>query len=186
MRKVIAVLIMIFVVVFFYNSLQKRQPESNKKKETIEIITETGKGLENQYPANPIEIIEVHNEIINMLYGKALTEEETLKAIEVQRQLYAEDFLALNPIETHMLEIARENAMNDEKEIKVIGSKVMNSYNDSPGTMRVQVVHYTNKQGQDLVREYVLEEESSPSSKEKKWKIFGWENIGVAKTQEEE
>ena len=76
-------------------------------------------------------------------------------------------------------------AMNAEKEIKVIGSKVMNSYNDPPGTMNVQVVHYTNKQDQDLVREYIIKEEGSPSSKKKKWKIFGWNNIGVAKTQEE-
>ncbi|HHX63101.1 MAG TPA: hypothetical protein GX707_20675 [Epulopiscium sp.] len=185
MRKVIAVLMMIFVVVFFYSSLQKRQPESKKKKEIIEVIADLNDQVEKKYPDNPIEIIEIHNEIINMLYGKELTEEETTQAVEVQRKLYAEEFLALNPIEKHMLEIARETVMNGEKEIKIIGSKVMNSYNDPPGTMRVQVVHYTNKQDQDLVREYIVKEENSPSSEKKKWKIFGWENIGVAKTQEE-
>ena len=76
MRKVIAVLMMVFVVVFFYNSLQKRQPESRKKKEVIEVIKDINKQLDDKYPSNPIEIAEIHNEIINMLYGKELTDEE--------------------------------------------------------------------------------------------------------------
>ncbi len=185
MRKIIAVLIMIFVVVFFYQSIQKRQPETAKKKEIAEVIQDMDDYLQDEYPNNPIEIIEIHNETVNMLYGKELSEEETVSAIELQRKIYAEDFLALNPIESHMLEIDREKAMNAEKEIKVIGSKVMNSYNDPPGTMKVQVVHYTNKQDQDLVREYILQEEKSIKSETKRWKIFGWENIGVAKSQEE-
>ncbi len=184
MRKIIAVLMMIFVVVLFYNSLQKRQPE--RKKETIDVIQDINDKLEEEYPSNPIEITEIHNDIINMLYGTKLTDEEITKAVEAQRRLYAEEFLALNPIENHMLEIERENLINDAKEIKVIGSKVMNSYNDPPGTLKVQVVHYTNKQGGDLVREYIVKEENVSSSEKKEWKIFGWENIGVAKTQEEE
>lgn len=185
MRKVIAVLMMIFVVVFFYQSIQKRQPEKSKKKEIVEVIQDMDDYLQEEYPTNPIEIIEIHNETVNMLYGKELSDEEAVSAIEVQRKVYAEEFLALNPIESHMLEVDRENAMNAEKEIKVIGSKVMNSYNDPPGTMKVQVVHYTNKQDQDLVREYIVKEEKSSTSGTKHWKIFGWENIGVAKSQEE-
>lgn len=185
MRKTIGILLMIFVVVFFYSSLQKRQPQSAKKKETIEVIADIAGVLDEEYPSNPVEIVEIHNELINMLYGKVLTEEEKISATETQRKLYAEEFLAVNPIEIHMLEIDRENAMNKAKEISVIGSKVMNSYNDPPGTVRVQVVHYTNTQDEDLVREYIIKEESSPSSEEKKWKIFGWKNTGVAKSQEE-
>lgn len=185
MRKAIAMLMMVFVVVFFYQSIQRRQPEKPKKKEIVDIIEDMDNYLDEEYPNNPIETIEIHNEIVNMLYGKELSEEETVSAIEVQRKMYAEEFLALNPIEIHMLEVDRENAMNAEKEIKVIGSKVMNSYNDPPGTMKVQVVHYTNKQDQDLVREYIVKEEKSPSSDKKRWKIFGWNNIGVAKSQEE-
>lgn len=186
MRKLIAVVIMIFVVVFFYQSIQRKQPEKPRKKEVIEIITDQGNELEKSYPDNPMDIIEVHNDMINIIYGKEATEEEVEAAIKVQRQLYAEDFLALNPVEKHVLEIARELAMNKEKEIKVIGSKVMNSYNDPPGTIRAQVVHYTNKQDTDLVREYIIKEEKSLSPKTKQWKIFGWKNIGVVKSQEEE
>ncbi len=185
MRKIIAVIIMLFVVVFFYQSIQKRQPEKPKKKEIVDIIEDMDKALDENYPANPIAIIEMHNEIINILYGKELTEDEKEKAIMVQRKLYADAFLALNPVEVHMLEIDRETAMNAVKEIKIIGSKVMNSYNDPPGTMRVQVVHYTNTQDTDLVREYIVKEQKVPSSEMKMWKIYGWENIGLAKSQEE-
>lgn len=186
MRKLIAVMIMIFVVVFFYQSIQQNQPIKPKKKEVIEVITDQSNALDQQYPDNPMEIVEIHNEMINLIYGEEPTEEEVGAAINVQRKLYAEDFLALNPAETHKLEVARERTINKEKAIKVIGSKVMNSYNDPPGTIKAQVVHYTNKQDADLLREYIVKEEKSLSPDTKQWKIFGWTNIGVVKSQEEE
>ena len=187
MRKLVAIFIMIFVVVFFYNSIQRRQPKNKMKKDTTYAIHEIKNILEEDYPSNPIEVVEINNEIVNMIYGKTLKEEELAEVVKLQRMLYAESFLALNPMDSHMLEIEREIAMNAGREIKIIASKVMNSYNDPPGTMRVQVVHYTNKQGQDLVREYIVKEEKeAPPAVERTWKIYGWENIGTIKAQEEE
>lgn len=186
MRKVFAVLMMIFVVVFFYNSIQRRQPKNKLKMETADVIKDIKEELEEDYPSNPMAIMEINNEIINMIYGKPLEEEEKIQVVGLQRMLYAWDFLELNPIEKHLLEVDREIIMNGEKEIKIIGSKIMNSHNDPPGTMRVQVVHYTNKQDQDLVREYILKEENNNQEPgdHKAWKIYGWENIGRIKTQE--
>lgn len=173
---------MIFVVVFFYSSIQRRQPQN--KKETIDLIQEIQDNLE-EYPDNPMELVEVHNQMINLLYGKELTDEEQDKAVEIQRQLYSQQFLELNPIAIHLLEVDRERAINAEKEIKVIGSKVINSYDEPPDTVMVQVVHYTNQKDQDLIREYIIKEDAQ-SEPSRQWKIFGWENVGVIKTQEEE
>ena len=185
MRKTIAILIMVFVVLTYYNSLQKRLPDSKKKKETIDVIMDIKEHLEDDYPDNPAHIVEVNNVIIDILYGKPLTDEEKSLAIDTQRLLYSSEFLEINPVEKQMLELERERIMNDENDIKVIGSKVMNSYNDPPGTMHIQVIHYTNKQDQDLVREYIVKEEVQ-DGQNKEWKIFGWKNTGRVKTQEEE
>ncbi len=185
MRKTIAILIMVFVVLTYYNSLQKRFPDSKKKKETIDVIMDIKEHLENDYPDNPIHIAEVNNEIINIIYGKPLTDEEKSLAIDTQRMLYSDEFLELNPVEKQILELERERIMNDENDIKVIGSKVMNSHNEPQGTMNIQVVHYTNKQDQDLVRDYIVKEEIQ-EDQNKEWKIFGWQNTGRVKTQEEE
>lgn len=190
MRKGIAVLMMIVVVVSFYFTLQMRQPKNkeklSKKHEVQNVINSTKESLDGGYPKNPIDVIELHNELVNVLYGKKITEEEVEEVIKLQRQLYAEDFLELNALEEQIIETNKELYINSEKEMKVIGSQVMNSYNDPPGTMKVQVVHYTNKQGLDLVREYIVEEENAESEEQKKWKIFGWENTSIDEVQEEE
>ena len=91
MRKTIAILIMVFVVLTYYNSLQKRFPDSKKKKETIDVIMDIKEHLENDYPDNPIHIAEVNNEIINIIYGKPLTDEEKSLAIDTQRMLYSDE-----------------------------------------------------------------------------------------------
>lgn len=185
MRKTIAVLMMIFVVVFFYSSIQRRQPKNQDKKEIIDLIQETQDSLQDNYPDNSIDLVEIHNKMVNFLYGKELTDEEREKAVKVQRELYSKEFLKPNPIEIHLLEVDREIAINAEKEIKVIGSKVINSYDDPPSAVVVQVVHYTNQKDQDLIREYKVKKDFQ-SDNNGQWRISGWENIGVIKTQEEE
>ncbi|NLI90563.1 MAG: hypothetical protein GX366_09240 [Epulopiscium sp.] len=187
MRKVIAVLMMVVFVFIFYRSILEKKPQAKPKKDIESTITSIEEQLEEDYPSNPIDVVEIHNELVNILYNKDLKDEEVERIIELQRSLYGRAFLDLNPLESHIVQTSREIFLNSEKEIKVIGSKVMNSYNDPPGTMKVQVVHYTNKQDQDLAREYILEKEKMPESPDvEEWKIFGWENIGLEDTQEEE
>lgn len=187
MRKVIAVLMMVVFVLIFYRSILEKKPQAKPKKDVESTITSIEEQLEEGYPSNPVEVVEIHNELVNILYNKDLNEEKIEEIIGLQRRLYGKEFLGLNPLESHIVQTSREIFLNDEKEIKVIGSKVMNSYNDPPGTMKVQVVHYTNKQDQDLEREYILEKESGPESPDvEEWKIYGWENIGLEDSQEEE
>lgn len=191
MRKAIAVLMMFALVVFFYTSIQSRQPKNkekiNKKHEVQNVIHDTEKSLELGKLNNPIDIIEIHNELVNVLYGKVVTTEEVEQIVKLQRQLYAKEFLDLNTLDSQIVQTNKEIFINAEKEMKVIGSQVMNSYNDPPGTMKVQVIHYTNKQGLDLVREYIVKEQNSPEfPQEKEWKIFGWKNTEEDEIQEEE
>lgn len=183
MRKFVAVLIMVFVTLFFYKSLQYRQPAKKVKKDTPQIIAEMKESVETQYPDNPNHVMEFHNETVNILYGKEISNQDMLDLINIQRDLYAKEFLDLNPLEDHIMQIENELLVNAEKETKVISSKIESSQGDAEGTTRVRTIHYTNKQ--NLLREYILKEEYDELAGQKKWKIYGWNNIGVAEPQED-
>lgn len=180
MRKWIAMLIMVLVSANFYISIKNRAPVNTSKKDIPHVIEEIQKDIDKSYPTEPIEVINLHNRLVDILYGKKVTNENIKDIVELQRKLYLEELLALNSLDTQVENVQNELIINEGRDVKVINSKVTDSYYDSPEMITVLVTHYTNKN--DISREYILRQDPK---EEKRWKIYGWQDITEPKIQEE-
>lgn len=180
MRKWIAMLIMVLVSANFYISIKNRAPVNTSKKDIPHVIEEIQKEIDKSYPTEPIEVINLHNRLMDILYGKKVTDENIKDIVELQRKLYLEELLALNSLDTQVENVQNELIINEGRDVKVINSKVTDSYYDSPEMITVLVTHYTNKN--DISREYILRQDPK---EEKRWKIYGWQDITEPKIQEE-
>lgn len=174
-RRLIAFLIMVLVTVNFYLSLKKQNAASQKERGIEQILIETEETINAAYPEDPEEIIAMNNTLFNWLYKGETTQEQVEQIITLQRELYESSFLDLTPQMVQLEKVLKERFELEEKSIKVLSSKVMNAYEEPPGIMKVEVIHYTNQK--DITRLYMLRRETQEGPQKDRWKIYGWKDI---------
>lgn len=185
MRRWIAAIIIVLVSVNFYLSIKRKQPVVKNKMDVSYMLEEIKQNIDEDYPSNPLEVVNIHNRLMDILYGKELADEEVELVAHLQRKLYWEKLLLLNPEDKQLEEIKNELLLNKEKNTKVISSKVIESRYNTSENFIAKVIHYTNKE--DILRKYILKEEFNEGpNNQKQWKIYGWKELGSSKAQEEE
>ena len=178
MRKWIAILIMILVSVNFYFSIKRLKPVSQEKKEIGQILNEMEEEIRTEYPDDPTQVITLHNTLMDALYGDQVTQEQVQQIIQIQRTLYDSEFLELTTGEKQLEDVTRELLMIKEQNLKIISSNIMNSYEEPPEVVKVEVAHYTNQT--DIIRLYMLRKETVEGPQKDTWKIYGWKDINTS------
>ncbi len=183
MRKGIAILIMIFVSVNFYLYLKRMKPNNGEEKQLPQILEAIEEEIYEIEPDDPVAVVTVHNTLMNYLYAQETSKEQVEKIVPLQRKLYETEFLNLTSQEEQIESIHKEREKNKEKSIKILQSKIMNSYEEPPGVVKTEVIHYTNQA--DIVRLYLLKKDYDQEIGQEMWKIYGWKSIISSDIQEE-
>lgn len=179
MRKLIGVLIIVFVVGIYILSMRgKIQSVQNENKESVSeqtytTIAQIEKKIDTAYPEKPAHVVALHNEMMKIFYTP-LTSNETLEDYaRTIRKLYTTELQQLNSVEAQVSELETEKAYVESIELKLVVSEITEIYisKDQDGNEKeaeVNVRHVTS-QG-TLYRTYFLINEDGL------WKINAWEN----------
>ncbi|TCK87934.1 hypothetical protein EDC19_2581 [Natranaerovirga hydrolytica] len=177
MRKLIAILIMIGLAVFFYfyvSNLSQTDTPSNTRLERI-----TNHDLTYEYPNSPREVIVLFNQILAYIYSDHIVEDEVEVILLQQRKLMSDNLLSNNPFSVHQERVISEIKDNKENRRRIIESRIQDITPDSyfgeeNEFCRVKVIYYLaeeNRSNINVYHEYTLEKDENS-----RWKILGWED----------
>ncbi|TCT13772.1 hypothetical protein EDC18_1086 [Natranaerovirga pectinivora] len=177
MRKLIAFLMMIGVIAFFYfytDGLSER----NVARTEVDRILEHD--IDNNYPATPRDVMALYNQMVRYLYSGRIKTEEIEVVLMEQRKLMDDQLLDTNPFDIQLLRLKNEIEYNKQTNKKIIEAQIKdvtpNNYFGTDNNMcRVKVIYYLAEQGRpniNVYQEYILIKDE-----EGLWKILGWQEV---------
>lgn len=165
-RGLILIAIMIMIVVIFYtNNTIKNMPKPVNDYDELMMYD-----FDNDYPEDVTGVIDLNNKIMEYLYGDEITKDQIEPLVNLQRNLFANTLLELNPIETQVNEISKQIEAYQQNKIKLSSTKLYSTEYDSKSSSIciVKMLYYMTK-GDDIYRTYTLIKDET-----KKWKIYTW------------
>lgn len=187
-RITVAVIILIMLVVGYYTYLANRTRNEREDKYSLTTVEEVlSRDLAVDYPPTPKEVMRYYNEIMRCFYNEECTEEEIEKLGMKARELYDEDLLRENELESYMSNLKTEIARYREKKSKITSFSVSSSTDvdlfteDGYSFARIRCGYNVmeNKMNKPVSQVYLLRKDD-----EGHWKIYGWdlaENLDLNK-----
>lgn len=190
-KVAIIVAILIIGVVGYYCYLVNRPKESSEEKEltmTDEVLL---RNLSRDYPPTVKEVIKYHNDITKCLYNEECEEEEFLELLKKDRELYDNDLLQNNDLDTQYINLLAEVKAFKETGRKLSGAKVAASvdveYFEEDGHSFARIpCNYTVMEKSDsttTMHIFMLRKDATGH-----WRIYGWnlaDNVEVEEPVEE-
>lgn len=190
-KVAIIVAILIIGVVGYYCYLVNRPKESSEEKEltmTDEVLL---RNLSRDYPPTVKEVIKYHNDITKCLYNEECEEEEFLELLKKDRELYDNDLLQNNDLDTQYINLLAEVKAFKETGRKLSGAKVAASvdveYFEEDGHSFARIpCNYTVLEKSDsttTMHIFMLRKDATGH-----WRIYGWnlaDNVEVEEPVEE-
>ena len=190
-KVAIIVAILIIGVVGYYCYLVNRPKESSEEKEltmTDEVLL---RNLSRDYPPTVKEVIKYHNDITKCLYNEECEEEEFLELLKKDRELYDNDLLQNNDLDTQYINLLAEVKAFKETGRKLSGAKVAASvdveYFEEDGHSFARIpCNYTVMEKSDsttTMHIFMLRKDATGH-----WRIYGWnlaDNVEVEESVEE-
>lgn len=179
MRKFLAIIfILISVGIYYYYTGEKKLLKEEKQTEFDRIVEMSAK---EEIFYNPDEVMIVNNKIISYLYGGKVKSEEIEPLITIQRSLFDNELLQINPIELQVEKVKSKIEEYKEKEYVIISIKQRSAQyeENNKNISRVKVIQYMTG-GIDNYLEYYLRKQIDNT-----WKILGWETVDEFSISEE-
>ena len=185
-KVAIIVAILIIGVVGYYCYLVNRPKESTE--ETVLTVADEVllRNLSRDYPPTVKEVIKYHNDITKCLYNEECKEEEFLELLKRDRELYDNDLLQNNDLDTQYINLVAEVKAFKESGRKLSGAKVAASVD----------VEYFEKDGHSFARipcNYTVLEKSDSTTTMHifmlrkdatgHWRIYGWDLADNVETE---
>lgn len=171
------VCVAILIVYFVLN--QKADDDIFSKKENVstEVQNILSKDLERNYPATVREVVRLYSRISKCYYNESISESEFEQLITMQRELFDEEFLNNNPLETFTNNLSSEIETIRKNEHTMISYRVQKqssvvSWESGENTFSSIIASYTLKEGSEYKKtyeEFLLREDENG-----RWKIVGW------------
>lgn len=171
------VCVAILIVYFVLN--QKANDDIFSKKENVstEVQNILSKDLERNYPATVREVVRLYSRISKCYYNESISESEFEQLITMQRQLFDEEFLEYNPLETFTNNLSSEVESIRKNEHTMISYRVQKqssvvSWESGENVFSSIIASYTLKEGSEYKKtyeEFLLREDENG-----RWKIVGW------------
>lgn len=169
------------VVGFYFYLSNRTKGDGTEQAETITKSQQVLlRNLENNYPPSPREVLKYYCDILQCLYNEPHSDEELEKLAMQIQLLYDEEFVANQPEDVYLLNLAGEIAELNKHDMKI------SSYSTSSSTD----VEYFSRDGYEWASLYgilsIRQGTKMLTSNEKflmrkdedgHWKIYGWELV---------
>lgn len=180
---IIGMLILILVVSGVYFAALKIKEKKNSEKADIS-FTETdvllGINLEEDYPLTSREVIKLYSRINICLYNDTdISAEDFEELVKMQRALYDDELLAINPENSHIMALmaeaskyVEENKRISDYEIATVSN--IESWKDEGKSYASMTARYIIIEGgvsSNVYHKFLLRYDDTTS----RWKILGWE-----------
>ncbi len=178
---VIGCILAALVVGFYFYLSNRTKGDGTEQAETITKSQQVLlRNLENNYPPSPREVLKYYCDILQCLYNEPHSDEELEKLAMQIQLLYDEEFVANQPEDVYLLNLAGEIAELNKHDMKI------SSYSTSSSTD----VEYFSRDGYEWASLYgilsIRQGTKMLTSNEKflmrkdedgHWKIYGWELV---------
>ena len=178
---VIGCILAALVVGFYFYLSNRTKGDGTEQAETITKSQQVLlRNLENNYPPSPREVLKYYCDILQCLYNEPHSDEELEKLAMQIQLLYDEEFVANQPEDVYLLNLAGEIAELNKHDMKI------SSYSTSSSTD----VEYFSRDGYEWASLYgilsIRQGTKMLTSNEKflmrkdedgYWKIYGWELV---------
>lgn len=184
-RWTIILMVVIVGVVALYTFLLNRSSSNADKQKLSSAQLVLSRNLENDYPPSVKEVLKYYTEIEKCFYGfydEECTDEE-LEALGMKaRELYDDELLAANEVDTYLQKLKADiNVFKVNKRrmtVANVGSSTSVDFFEEDGFQFARIYcGYTfleNRNYYNVGVKYLLRQD-----KNKRWKIYGWENEQV-------
>lgn len=174
---VIAVLVVGIVGLYAYLSGRTRDNVKDAELSTVQIVL--SRDLQKDYPASVKEVLKYYTEIEKCFYNEEYTEEE-LRALGMKaRELYDEELLAANEVESYMERLKADIAVYKQNNRRMSSAAVAASTSvfffeeDGFEFARIHCGYTLTEKGvnNNVGVTYLMRRDEN-----KRWKIYGWEH----------
>lgn len=171
---IITLLVIILCIIMVAVGFILRQ-EDAVKVETAKYDKIMAYNLDTQYPSNYVEVLNIHNEIVQFLYGGEITDEQIPDVIAQQRNLFSKELLALNSYESQVQKATIEIQTQRESGEMIISNDLVESFvtPESPDVALAYVAEYTNTTQNNYLKFDIIKEDHL-------WKINSWHKVDKA------
>lgn len=187
-RTTIIIVLLVVALVGWYAYLSNKHKESRADAAMTVVQATLSRDLSKDYPPTPKEVIKYYNEILRCLYNEESSEEEIDSLGLKARELYDEDLLEINELSAYLiqLQVDVKNYRDNERRITSFNpaSATNVDYFEEDGYSFAKIMCGYNimQSGQNYSTSqmYLLRKDAN-----KRWKIYGWEDVENLRTQPE-
>ena len=182
LAQLIGTLCLVVVVVLgIYLAINLREDDSlfsKNDKTNTEAQAILAKDVDRNYPATVREVVRLFSRISKCYHNEVISKEEFSSLVEMQRKLFAEDFLENNPLETFTNNLTAEIDAAKAREYQMVTYRVqkqssVKTWQDGENHFASIIASFTmNAKGEGYTRtfeEFLLREDEAG-----RWKIVGW------------
>ena len=174
---VIAIAILSF---YFYWMFRIKPLEDKAEEEMTEVQKLINKDLDIFYPETPREITKLFGSMMKNLYDNISDEEVEALALKV-RELYDEDFLAVNPQETYLRNLYSDIASWKKVNRRISAYHLVNEKEEQQEQLEgveyaITYLSFTIQENGKFTETWKI---MLRQNKDKKWKILGWQVVPV-------
>lgn len=172
-------LVCVGVLIIFFVLNQKSEDGIFVKKEntSTEVQNILEKDIERNYPATVREVVRLFSRISKCYYNESISETEFEQLLLLQRQLFDEEFLNHNPLESFANNLSLELEVIKKEKHTMISYRVqkqssVTTWQSGENNFSSIIAGYTLKEGSEYKKtyeEFLLREDENG-----RWKIVGW------------
>ncbi len=171
------ILAALIVGFYFYiaNKMKGNTEENVKATKSQQVLM---RNLSTNYPPSPREVLKYYCEIIQCLYNEPHTDEELKKLASQIQLLYDDEFVANQPEDLYLLNLAGEIAELNKKDMKISSYSTSSSTDvetftrDNYEWARLYCM-FNIRKGTDMLvttERFLMRKDEAGH-----WKIYGWE-----------
>jgi len=187
-RTTVIVLLLVLAVVGYYAYLSNKSRAGREEVSMTAIEKTLSRDLERDYPPTPKEVIKYYNEILRCLYNEENTEEDVRSLGLKARELYDDELLEANELGGYLIQLQVDVNTYKDNGRRITSTNVASSANtelfEKNGYSFAKIMCgyniMQNGKSYPSSQMYLLRKDS-----EKKWKIYGWEDVANLRTDEE-
>lgn len=181
LKVLILSIIMVLLVVWYYQYLSNKTEVAKDDEKIREIDVLVNKNLNEKYPETPREVIKLYNRIMLCYYNEECTNEELVGLTTQARALYDQELLDRNPYDEYFKRLVSEieDYKEDHRKISscmLVGSREVEYYTlKKKKYASIECVYYSKGDKGTIKSDeiYVLRKDEKG-----KWKILYWKLAG--------
>lgn len=186
-RAAVIVICLLAGLVGYFAYLSNKSRVSAAEEQLTVVQSTLCKNLNIDYPPTPKEVVKFYNEILKCFYNETCTEEEIQDLGLKARELYDDELLEQNELETYLKRLNAEIQEYKDNKRRITSMVVASSTSvdffkeDGFEFARIHSAYHISEGGKnrpsDIV--YLLRKDA-----QNRWKIYGWtsaENVTVGR-----